>query len=195
MYKSVIKPILDVFFAIILLPFFFLILLFVSLLIFIDDRGPVFYVAERLGKNARPFRMYKFRTMKVNSPDLRNPDGSTFNSDNDPRLTRMGKFLRKTSLDEVPQILNVLKMEMSFVGPRPDLLSQVVHYDITVETKFNVKPGITGYAQVNGRNYLEWDEKLKMDRKYVDQMSFLLDLKIVIKTGLNILKREGINKK
>lgn len=194
MYKNVLKKILDLILALIILPFFVILFLVISLLIKIDDKGPVIYAADRLGKNTKPFKMYKFRTMKVNSPDLRNPDGSTFNSDNDPRLTRVGKILRKTSLDELPQLINVLKMNMSFIGPRPDLSSQVLYYNLDTETKFKVSPGITGYAQVNGRNELTWEEKLKLDREYVKKISLLLDIKILIKTFVKVLKKEGVNK-
>ena len=194
MYKNVIKKLFDLILALIILPFFILLFLMISLLITIDDKGPIIYVADRLGKNAKPFKMYKFRTMKVNSPDLRNLDGSTFNSDNDPRLTRVGKILRKTSLDELPQLVNVLKMNMSFIGPRPDLSSQIVYYNLDTETKFKVSPGITGYAQVNGRNELTWDEKLKLDREYVRKISLLLDIRILIKTFIKVLIKEGVNK-
>lgn len=106
-----------------------LVILICGILIKIEDRGPIFYFGKRLGKNGRIFKMYKLRSMKVNAPDLRNSDGSTYNSDDDPRLTKMGKILRKTSLDELPQIINVLKGDMSFVGPRPDLPEHINFYE------------------------------------------------------------------
>ncbi|MCV2231492.1 sugar transferase [Acholeplasma manati] len=194
MYNTIIKRIMDLLFAIILVPFFILLTIFLGTIIYLDDRGPIFYKANRLGLKTRTFKMYKFRTMKVNSPDLRNSDGSTYNSDNDPRLTRFGKVLRKTSLDELPQLLNILKGDMSFIGPRPDLSSQIEYYILESETKFNVKPGITGYAQVNGRNDLSWDEKNKLDRYYVQNISLFLDIVIFFKTIIKVLKREGVNK-
>ena len=112
MYKKYFKRILDLALAIIALPIWFIILIVIGPLIYFEDKGPIFYNAPRLGKNGKIFKMYKFRTMKVNSPDLRNEDGSTYNSENDPRLTRIGRLLRKTSLDETPQIINVLKGDM-----------------------------------------------------------------------------------
>ena len=141
------------------------------------------------------FKMYKLRSMKMNAPDLRNEDGTTFNADDDPRLLKIGNFIRKTSIDELPQIINVLRGDMSFIGPRPDLSSQIIYYEDGVKdrAKFLVKPGITGYAQCNGRNEITWDEKLKLDHYYVDHCSLLLDIKIVFKTIKNVLLRKGIN--
>jgi len=139
--------------------------------------------------------MYKFRSMKMNAPDIRNEDGSTFNSDSDERLTKIGKFLRKTSIDEIPQILNIFKGDMSLVGPRPDLSSQIEFYDVGKELKFAVRPGLTGYAQIKGRNTISWKEKNQLDRYYVENVSFLLDAKIFFLTIIKIFKAEGVNKK
>lgn len=121
MYRKIWKRVFDIIFAVLALPFFLILVMIVAIMILGDDHGPIFYVADRLGKDGKTFKMYKFRSMKVNAPDYRNTDGSTFNSMNDNRVTAVGKFLRKTSIDEVPQIINVLIGDMSFIGPRPDL--------------------------------------------------------------------------
>lgn len=195
-YKMLIKRILDILVSIVLsIPVIVIIIIF-GFFIKLEDHGPVFYCAERLGKNRKAFKMYKIRTMKVNAPDLRNEDGSTFNAENDERLLKIGGFLRKASIDELPQIFNVLRGEMSLIGPRPDLVSQNELYDIYEKdmTKFNVKPGISGYAQCNGRNDLNWDQKLALDHYYVEHCSFLLDIKIVFQTIKIILLKEGVNK-
>nr|AHF26203.1 undecaprenyl-phosphate galactosephosphotransferase [uncultured bacterium Contigcl_1787] len=170
-------------------------LLIVAPLIWIDDPGPVFYNASRLGYKGKVFKMYKFRSMKVNAPDIRNADGSTFNGDNDPRVTKVGRILRKTSLDEVPQFLNVLKGDMSLIGPRAHLTT---HYtglkDLTKEQRhrLKVKPGITGYNQAYFRNSVSADEKIKNDNYYVDNLSLGLDLKIFFATIDSVLKRKNI---
>jgi undecaprenyl phosphate N,N'-diacetylbacillosamine 1-phosphate transferase len=124
MYKKYFKRILDLILALIALPFWFIIFIIVGPIIYFQDKGPIFYNAPRLGKDGKVFKMYKFRSMKVNAPDIRNEDGSTFNSEDDPRLTKIGKFIRKTSLDETPQLLNIIKGDMSIIGPRPDLPEQ-----------------------------------------------------------------------
>ena len=147
-----IKHIFDKVFCIVLLVLLSPILLLLSIAVKMDSKGPVIFKQKRLGKNGKVFEMFKFRTMYVDAPDLRNEDGSTFNSDNDPRVTKVGKILRKTSLDELPQILNILKGEMSFIGPRPDLPDHFELYDENDKKKLSVKPGVTGYAQANGRN-------------------------------------------
>lgn len=194
MYRYFFKRLFDLVFALIGLPFFLVLLIVVGPIIYFTDKGNIFYVAKRLGKNGKTFKMFKFRTMKVNAPDIRNEDGSTFNSDDDPRLTKIGKILRKTSIDEIPQIINVLFGTMSFIGPRPDLDSQIIYYDMEKETKFKVKPGITGYAQVNGRNEISWQEKNDLDRYYAKNVNLILDIKIFFKTIYKVLKREGVNK-
>jgi len=138
--------------------------------------------------------MYKFRSMKVNAPDLRNEDGSTFNSENDLRLTKIGKVLRKTSLDELPQIINVLIGEMSFVGPRPDLPEHITYYTNSEIKKLRVKPGITGYNQAFYRNSIEWKERLKNDVYYSENLSLFFDLKILMFTVINVFNKKGIYK-
>ena len=155
----------------------------------------MFYNAPRLGKNGRIFRMYKFRSMKVNAPDIRNTDGSTYNGANDPRVTKIGRLMRKLSIDETPQLLNVLKGDMSLVGPRAHLVTNYKGYDQLDEKRkkrIQVRPGITGYSQAYFRNSIGTEEKIENDCYYVDHMSFLLDLKVLAKTALSVLKRENI---
>lgn len=143
MYKYLIKRFLDIILAIILLPFLFAIVILIGPLIYLEDGGSVFYVSKRLGKRGKIFEMYKFRTMKENSKDIRNADGSTFNSIDDPRVTKIGRILRRTSIDELPQIINVLRGEMSFIGPRPDLPEHIMLYTKEEKRKLKIKPGIT----------------------------------------------------
>jgi len=192
MYPKYIKRIFDILFAIILLPPVLFVIILFGFLIKLEDRGPVFYCGKRLGKNGKVFKMFKLRTMKVNAPDIRNPDGSTYNSIDDPRLTRIGKFLRKTSLDELPQIFNILKGDMSFIGPRPDLPDHIHYYEGDEFKKLDVLPGITGYNQAYHRNSVEWKKRLENDVYYVKNISFILDLKILIRTIIIVLLRRGV---
>lgn len=177
MYRKYFKRILDLVFAIIALPLWFIILIIIGPIIYIQDKGPIFYNAPRLGKDGKIFKMYKFRSMKVNAPDIRNEDGSTFNSENDPRLTKIGKFIRKTSLDETPQLLNVIKGDMSFIGPRPDLPSAIKKYDNVTRTKLNVRPGITGYNQAYYRNSVTTNKKFLNDVYYVKKNNIFIGFK------------------
>lgn len=188
-----IKHTLDKMFGAILIILISPILVFISISIKIDSKGPIIFKQKRLGKNGKLFNMYKFRTMCIDAPDLRNEDGSTFNSDNDPRVTKVGHILRKTSLDELPQVINILKGEMSFIGPRPDLPDQYELYSEDDKKKLLVRPGVTGYAQANGRNNNSWAKRIDMDIFYVEHYSLLLDLNIFLKTIYTVLKREGIN--
>ncbi|SDD99079.1 Sugar transferase involved in LPS biosynthesis (colanic, teichoic acid) [Bhargavaea beijingensis] len=192
MYKSVIKRILDIVVAIVALPFFLIVLAVIGALIYLQDKGPIFYNAQRLGRNGKVFKMYKFRSMKVNAPDLRNEDGSTFNAEDDPRLTKIGKFIRKTSLDETPQLLNVLKGDMSIIGPRPDLPEHLKLYEGDESRKLEVRPGLTGYNQAYFRNTIPWKQRIKNDIYYIDHLSFLFDVRIFIRTVFSILKRESV---
>jgi undecaprenyl phosphate N,N'-diacetylbacillosamine 1-phosphate transferase len=163
--------------------------LYVVIKIKTEDRGPVFFVQERVGRNSRLFRMYKFRSMVVGAEKK---GLGVFVSTDDERITKIGKFIRKTSIDELPQLINVLKGEMSIVGPRPTLEYQVERYNKEQKRRLLVKPGITGWAQVNGRNNMTWPEKIKLDLWYVDHWSIGLDLKIIFKTFLSVVKKEGI---
>ena len=143
MYKYLIKRILDIILAILLLPFLFVTTILIAPLIYLEDGGSIFYNSKRLGKNGKVFIMYKFRTMKENAKDIRNADGSTYNSIYDPRVTKIGKVLRRTSIDEIPQIINVIKGDMSFIGPRPDLPEHIMLYTNEEKRKLKVRPGIT----------------------------------------------------
>lgn len=196
MYKSFFKRVFDIVGSCVLIPFIIVVLVLFAPIIWLTDRGPIFYNANRAGKYYKPFKMFKLRSMYVNSPDLKNPDGSTFNSDNDPRVTPIGHFLRKTSLDEIPQFLNVLFGEMSFIGPRPKLYMEgrlENETDNNVLKSFSVKPGITGYAQAYYRNSISQEEKFKWDAYYADNISFALDVKILWQTVKSVLARKNIN--
>ena len=170
---------------ILLLPLFGII----AVAIKIDDRGPVFFRQERAGKDGRIFRIYKFRSMVVGAE---HKGAGVFVEENDSRITRVGKFLRHTSLDELPQLFNVLKGEMSLVGPRPTLPYQVERYDARQRERLTVKPGITGWAQVNGRNFLSWPERIELDLWYVDNWSLRLDFYIFVKTILVLFKQNNL---
>ncbi len=192
MYARFVKRIFDLIIGIIAFPLLAIIIVILGPCIRLEDKGPIFYNAPRIGKDGREFVMYKFRSMKVDAPDLTMPDGSTYNGPDDPRMTRVGTFMRKTSLDEFPQFLNVLKGDMSVVGPRPDLERETALYEGDEHDKLLVKPGITGYAAVYGRNALKWHDRLKLDVYYVHNMSFMLDVKIFFKTFSAVFKQEGV---
>lgn len=195
MYQNFLKRFIDIIICLIGLPFFILVCIVVVPLIWLSDRGPVFYNAPRLGKNGKVFKMYKFRSMKINAPDIRNTDGSTYNGDDDPRVTKIGRILRKTSLDETPQLLNVLKGDMSLIGPRAHLTTSYKGYEFLTEDKkrrISVRPGITGYNQAYYRNSVDAEQKIINDIYYVEHLSFLLDVKIFFKTIDSVLRRENI---
>ena len=193
MYRHFFKRCLDIVVSLIALPFVLLTVIIMAPIIYINDPGPVFYNATRRGKNGKTFKMYKFRSMYVNSPDLRNADGTTFNSSNDPRVTKVGRFMRKTSVDELPQFLNVFFGHMSLIGPRPTLAT-VPYEQLTDEQKkrYNVRPGVTGYSQAYYRNSIGGAEKLKYDCYYVDHVSFVMDIRILVQTVLSVLSRKNI---
>lgn len=196
MYKHFIKRVIDIIGALVLLPFVLLLIIIMAPIIWLADKGPVFYNANRAGKNYKPFKMFKFRSMYVNSPNLMNADGSTFNSDNDPRVTHIGRFMRKTSLDEFPQFLNILLGDMSFVGPRPKLYNSEKTLDSFEGEKrksYTVKPGVTGYAQAYFRNSITQDEKYHWDAYYADNVSFWMDVKIIWQTVVSVIARKNIN--
>jgi lipopolysaccharide/colanic/teichoic acid biosynthesis glycosyltransferase len=191
-YKCIVKRLLDVVLSIVALPLVGLVVLVVAPLIYREDQGTVFYNAPRIGRRGKAFTMYKFRTMRMNAPDLRMEDGSTYNAPDDPRQTRIGVFLRKTSLDELPQVLNVLKGNMSLIGPRPDLADEVAFYQENDYRKLDVRPGISGYAQVYGRNALLWRDRRALDVYYVDHLSFFLDVRIFFKTFAVVFSQKGV---
>ena len=179
MYKRFLKRIFDILFSIFAIPLLLIIILIIGLAIKIDDNGPSFYIDNRIGKKFKVFKMYKFRSMKVNAPTILNKDGSTFNSENDIRVTKVGKFIRKTSLDELPQIINIFLGQMSFIGPRPrDVLALGTFKDDEKDLA-NVLPGITGYTQAYYRNSISVREKRLKDAWYANNVSILLDVKIL----------------
>ncbi len=181
------KNIFDKILALILIVIFFPIIIITAILIFFKIGTPILFKQQRPGLHERVFGIYKFRTM-TNEKDSNNnllPD--------EERLTKFGKFIRKTSLDELPQLFNVLKGDMSFVGPRPLLIEYLDLYNDEQSKRHNVKPGITGWAQVNGRNAISWEQKFKYDVWYVENQSFMLDIKILWMTFLKVIKRSDIS--
>ena len=196
MYVHFFKRLIDILIGLCALPFVVLVILVFGPIIYFTDNGPVFYNATRAGKDYKPFKMFKLRSMYVNSPDLKNPDGSTYNSDDDPRVTPIGRFLRKTSLDEFPQFLNVLIGDISFIGPRPKLYCPEKYPNGLPEfmkKSFMVKPGVTGYAQAYYRNSITNEEKFKWDGYYAENVSFIMDVNIIFKTVSSVLLRKNIN--
>lgn len=192
MYKNFIKPVADWLIALLAFPFFCIVWICVAIAIKLEDGGPVFYMAERIGKNSKKLRMYKFRSMKVNAENITNPDGSTYNAKDDPRVTKVGRFLRETSLDETAQLLNMLKGEMSLVGPRASGWSALDSYQSDEIDKMKVKPGITGYTQAYFRNSIGVREKRLKDAWYANNISFRLDVRIFFKTIETVFKHDNI---
>ena len=197
-WQLIAKRFLDIIVSAILLFLHIPIILLVSILIKITSRGDVFFLQERLGYNGRPFNCIKFRTMVENAEELKGEllsknemDGPVFKIKADPRVTRIGRFLRKTSLDELPQLINVLLGDMSLVGPRPPLPSEVDQYELTDIRRLSMKPGITCIWQVSGRNTISFDKWMELDRHYIDNWSFWLDIKILAKTIQAVLKGSG----
>ncbi len=186
-YKNFIKPFLDVIISLsaflILLPLFILI----TVLLLITNRGKPFFFQKRPGKDAKVFQIVKFKTMSDTT------DGNGYPLADANRLTLVGKFIRKTSLDEIPQLLNVIKGDMSLIGPRPLLVEYLPLYNEIQKLRHSVKPGITGWAQVNGRNALSWEKKFEYDVWYVNNLSFSLDLKILFLTVKKVFRSEGIS--
>ena len=187
MYKKYIKRLLDIILSLIGIIITFPIFIIIGLLVVIFLGRPAIFRQERPGKNEKIFTMYKFRTM-TNKKDKNGnllPD--------EKRLTKFGKFLRKTSLDEIPEFFNILKGDMSFIGPRPLLVEYLDYYNKDEKHRHDVRPGLTGLAQVSGRNLLSWEEKFKLDVEYVNNITFINDLKIIFKTIKTVLIREGIS--
>jgi lipopolysaccharide/colanic/teichoic acid biosynthesis glycosyltransferase len=187
MYQKIIKPLLDfslAFIALLLLaPIFILVTFFLA----IANNGKPFFIQTRPGKNEQLFNIIKFKTMN----DKKDQNGNLL--PDDKRLTTIGKIVRKTSLDEIPQLINVLKGEMSLIGPRPLLPEYLALYNSEQKKRHLVKPGITGWAQINGRNAISWEDKFKFDVWYVDNISFLTDINIIFKTIKKVLISEGIS--
>lgn len=187
MYKIFFKRFIDILVSFVVLVFAMPLLLLASLLLFINNGGSIFFVQERPGLHGKPFHILKFKTMNDRKDEQGNllPDHI--------RLTPLGKFIRKTSIDELPQLLNVLKGDISLIGPRPLLMEYLPLYSREQSRRHEVKPGITGWAQVNGRNALTWEQKFEYDIYYVDHLSFALDLKIIFLTVYKIFKSEGVS--
>lgn len=193
MYQKFLKRIMDLCICIIALPLFVCVFIIIAPIIYLTDKGSVFYTAQRVGKNGKKFNMYKFRSMYVNSPDIRNEDGSTYNGNNDSRVTPIGRFIRKTSIDELPQFLNVFLGQMSLIGPRPNLVTMPYHKLPKIEqSRLKVKPGITGYNQAYFRNSVLSEGKFINDVYYVEHISWWLDIKIFLKTIQSVIKKENI---
>ncbi|HBX23867.1 MAG TPA: sugar transferase [Desulfotomaculum sp.] len=190
-WEAAIKRILDVLIPcaliLILLPLFMM----VALLIRLDSQGGVIYRQARAGRNGAPFYLYKFRSMVVNAEHQ--GAGYYFSGPDDPRITRVGRVLRNTSLDELPQLFNVLKGDMSIVGPRPCLPYQVELFNVRQQRRLEVKPGITGWAQINGRNNQSWSKRIEYDLWYLDHYSLWLDFKILFKTIGVVFSGSGIS--
>lgn len=191
MYIKV-KRVIDVCIALIGMPFLGVILLIAAICIKVEDGGPIFYMANRTGRFGKPFQMYKLRSMKVNAPDIRLEDGSTYNSEDDKRVTRFGKIARKTSIDEIPQLLNIIRGDMSFIGPRPDSASYLSQYTLEERKILQVRPGVTGYNQAINRNAVGTKEKLRNDIYYVEHMSFLFDVKIIFMTMKTVFSHKNV---
>jgi undecaprenyl phosphate N,N'-diacetylbacillosamine 1-phosphate transferase len=180
--QRAVKRALDIAIATVALVLTSPLLVLIAIAIRIDSRGRVLFCQGRLARGGATFTLYKFRTMIEDAPDYRNPDGSTFNSATDARVTHVGRWLRSTSLDELPQFVNVLMGTMSLVGPRPDQVDQAQFYSVKEAQRLSVKPGLTGLAQINGRNAISWAERKQFDLEYVARHSLSLDLKILVRT-------------
>lgn len=187
MYSYILKRAFDFLISLILIITLLPVFLFLTIILALSNNGSPFFIQNRPGLNERIFKIIKFRTMS-NKKDIQGnllPDGQ--------RLTRVGSFVRKTSLDELPQLFNVIKGEMSFVGPRPLLPQYLSLYNAEQKKRHKLRPGITGWAQVNGRNSISWKEKLELDVWYVENISFLLDLRIILRTIKKVIITEGVN--
>lgn len=186
MYRRYLKRIMDVLLASIIILILLPLLVLIALLSLIQNRGGVFFLQKRAGLYGEPFKVIKFKTMN----DRKDENGKFL--PDDIRITRIGKWLRVFSLDEIPQLLNVVKGEMSIIGPRPLPMSYVERYSPIQRRRLNARPGITGYAQVNGRNNLDWDKRFELDVLYVDKLSFWMDITIIFNTIVKVLKRDGV---
>ncbi|MDD3945037.1 MAG: sugar transferase [Bacteroidales bacterium] len=193
MYVHFFKRVFDLVISFIALPLILIIICAFGSIIYFEDRGPVFYKAQRIAKNGKLFYMLKLRSMKVNAPDIRLEDGSTYNGKDDPRVTKIGKFMRSRSIDEIPQFLNILFGHMSLIGIRPDPIDWLKKYDENEKVILTVKPGITGYNQAYYRNSADGALKLKNDVYYAENISFILDMKIIFRTIKTVASRENIN--
>lgn len=191
-YQIYIKRLIDVVLSIIVLPIALLLMIPIAVAVKVTDGGPILYKSKRLGTGFREFNMLKFRSMKVNAPDIRNADGSTYNSEHDERVTKVGKVLRETSLDEIPQLFNIIKGDMSIIGPRAGDVESKDTYADDEKDKLLVRPGVSGYSQAYYRNSIGVREKRLFDAAYAHNVNFALDLKILIHTAATVLCRKDI---
>lgn len=188
-FYEIIKRLIDIICSFMGLLAFSPLFIIIAIIIKFTSKGPVFFSQKRVGKYGREFDMYKFRSMVVNAEELKEKlaaqnemSGPMFKMKNDPRITKIGKFIRKTSIDELPQLVNVLKGEMSLVGPRPSLPSEVIEFEPWMKKRFDVKPGLTCYWQVMGRNNIDFEDWMKLDCRYVDERNLIVDIKLIFKT-------------
>ena len=194
----ILKRLIDLVGSIVALIAFFPILIIITLLIKLDSKGPVLFIQKRCGKNGKVFNMYKFRSMCINAEDklqqiqhLNEAKGFMFKIKDDPRLTQIGKYIRKTSIDELPQLINIFKGEMSFVGPRPPLPNEVEKYNLWHKLRLSVKPGLTGLWQISGRSDLGFNDMVMLDLKYISERNLVYDLIIILKTIPVVLRSYG----
>lgn len=198
-YDKHMKRILDIIISLIGLVLLLPVFLIIGIVIKLESKGPIFFIHKRIGKNGKKIGIYKFRTMVPNAEELIKkftPEQikefkENFKLENDPRITKVGKFLRKTSLDELPQILNILKGDLSIIGPRPVIEEELEKYGKNKEKFLSVTPGLTGYWAANGRSCTSYEQRMLMELYYIDNLSWKMDLKIFFKTIISVLKREG----
>ena len=191
MYRHLFKRLFDIIIGLLALPFVLLLICVLGPIIYFSDKGTIFYKAKRIGQGGRLFGMYKFRSMIMNAPDIRMENGDTYNGDDDPRVTQIGRFMRKTSIDELPQLVNILKGDMSIVGPRPPLPKEVAQYSDWDWGRLAVRPGLTCYWQVSGRSNLSFDEWMRLDLKYIEEQGLWTDLRIIARTVGVVLRGDG----
>lgn len=194
MYKRFVKRLLDILISLLAAPFVVVLLVIFAPIIHFTDKGPVFYNAQRIGKDGKLFKMFKLRSMYVNAPDIRLADGSTYNGEDDPRVTPVGRFIRKTSIDELPQVFNILLGHMSLIGPRPDPPDWLERYPEDIKVFLTVRPGITGYSQAYFRNSADGEEKMRNDAYYATHCTLWMDVKIFFKTIATVLLGENTYK-
>lgn len=198
-YNKYIKRFIDIVLSFIALVLLSPIFLIIAICIKIESKGPVFFVHKRVGKNGKMIRMYKFRTMVPNAeelikqftPEQMREFKENFKLENDPRITKVGSFLRKTSLDELPQLVNILKGDLSIIGPRPVIGEELEKYGKNKEKFLSVTPGLTGYWAANGRSCTSYEKRMEMELYYIDNLSWKMDIKVFLKTILSVIKREG----
>lgn len=196
MYQRYVKRLMDILVALLVLPLLMMSFIIVAPFIWAEDGFPIFYKADRIGRGGKLFKMYKFRSMMTNAPDRRLTDGSMFTAENDPRVTKVGRLLRKTSVDELPQFLNVLKGDMSIVGPRPFVpVADSKDESQDFKDRLLAKPGITGYTQAYFRNAISQDEKIRYDAIYARKVTFVGDVKIFLKTIETVAMKKNIYRK